>query len=204
MCISCSCGDYTHRHPHSASLVWRDITDAAADAGISPEDCARNISRGVDAMTGATSKEEAGAGSVLKAREEDRYLLMVAYSPNRMPLRGADHKIDVVTPSVLEKACWRYADNGLKVGMWHKPGGEHAARVVENYIYRNPVPWTTTDVDGNETVVKEGDWVVGLVLEPETWDLYKAGKIGGVSMQGDARRRRARAETLARIGASDG
>lgn len=203
MCISCGCNDYEHRHPHSHSLVWDDVREAAEDAGISPKACAWNILRGTNAMTDSAAKsEDAVTGSVLKSDDESRFLLMVAYSPNRMPLRGADKKIDVASPEVLEKACWRFADNGLKVGMWHQAGGEHAARVVENSVYRNPVPWVTKDAEGNELVVKEGDWIVGMILEPETWALYKAGRIGGVSPQGTAGRKKASAETLARIGAS--
>lgn len=138
-------------------------------------------------------------GTVLKAAEEDRFLLLVAYSPNRMPHRGADGAIDIVQPRVLEKACWRFMDNGAKVGLWHEPGHGDAARVVENYIYRNPVPWVMKSPAGVEEIVQEGDWVTGMILTRPTWKLYKANLIGGASPQGACSRVEPRPETLERV-----
>ncbi len=134
---------------------------------------------------------------LLKAEEESRFLLLVAYSPNKMPLRGADGFVDVARPEVLEKACWRFMDNGAQAGMWHKPGHENAARVVENYVYRNDVPWVIKCPDGTEQVVQKGDWIVGLILSPKSWKMFKAGLIGGGSLQGGAKRGIASEETLA-------
>lgn len=142
-------------------------------------------------------------GAVKMAAPEDRFLLLVAYSANKMPLRGADGYIDLCRPEVLEKACWKFADNGMKVGLWHQPGHEKAARVVENYIYRNDVPWVIKGPEGEPTgeTIYQGDWVTGFILSKGTWKLYKAGLIGGASPQGGAARRLASAETLARVGA---
>ena len=138
------------------------------------------------------------SATVLKANEENRFLLLVAYSPNKMPLRGADGFIDVVSPEVLEKACWRFMDNGAKMGMNHQPGGENSARVVENYIHRGP-DWVTKGPDGSEQVIKAGDWVVGVICDQHTWALYKSGLIGGASPQGGAGRKPASSETLAKF-----
>lgn len=134
---------------------------------------------------------------LLKSEEESRFLLLVAYSPNKMPLRGADGYIDVARPEVLEKACWRFMDNGAQAGMWHEAGHEKAARVVENYIFRSDVPWVVKCPDGSEQVVQKGDWVVGLILSPKAWRMFKAGLIGGGSLQGGAKRSPASQETLA-------
>jgi Putative phage serine protease XkdF len=142
---------------------------------------------------------DAYSGTVLKARAEDRFLLLVAYSANKMPFRGADGFVDLACPEVLEKACWRFMDNGAQVGLWHQEGHEKAARIVENYIYRNPVPWVLEAPNGTHQVIKEGDWVTGLILSKKTWKLYKAGLIGGASPQGGAARRYASPETLARV-----
>jgi hypothetical protein len=60
--------------------------------------------------------------------------------------------------------------------------------VVESYIYRNDQPWDL----GDGLVVRKGDWVVGAILSPEAWSLYKSGRISGWSPQGSARRHRAR------------
>ncbi|MDE2096465.1 MAG: hypothetical protein KGL39_04405 [Patescibacteria group bacterium] len=144
-------------------------------------------------------KRASYSGTVLKASKKERFLLMVAYSANKMPLRGADGYIDVAPPEVLEKACWRFADNGAKVGLWHKDGNENCARVVENYIYRNPIPWVMKCPDGSEQVIKEGDWVVGMKLDPPTWEMYEKGLIGGASPQGRCVRGPASEETLERF-----
>ena len=138
-------------------------------------------------------------GTVLKADDENRFLLLVAYSANKMPLRGADHHIDIARPEVLEKACWRFMDNGAKVGLWHEEGHEKSARIVENYIYRNPEPWVLKAPNGDEQVIKQGDWVVGVICDIPTWQLYKSGQIGGASPQGACRRRVADPELLERF-----
>lgn len=148
------------------------------------------------------AKSAAVEGTVLKARDEDRFLLMVAYSPNRMPLRGADGKTDLASPRVLEKACWHFMAKGAKTGMWHESGHESEAVCVENYVYRNPVSWAVKNGE-HETVIKEGDWIVGFVLSEPAWEMYKAGEIGGVSMQGAASRKKPSAETLARSRSSE-
>ena len=140
-------------------------------------------------------------GTVLKANEEDQVLLMVAYDPNTMPHRGMDGFIDVVSARAIEKACWKFSDNGAKVSLFHK-GMEHQCRTVENYIYRNPEPWVIKNKDGSEIVVKEGCWIVAIKCDDPTWLLYKAGLIGGASPEGRCQRIPPRKETLARIAAS--
>lgn len=198
MCITCGCGDYEHRHPHSHSLVWDDIERAAQDAGLSPKATAWNIVRGVNAMTEREETQKVSFSTVVKASDEDRFLLLVVYDPNRMPLRGADQRVDLASPRVLEKACWRFMENGARGGLNHEPGHPEAIRCVENYVYRNPVPWVTDHPDGSQTVVKAGTWLAGFILDEPTWADYKAGKYSGVSMQGDAARIPATAESLAR------
>jgi hypothetical protein len=171
---------------------------AAKDAGITPERAAENM---LSAAAHETSKgadvDHDYSGTVLKADEENRFVLMVAYSANKMPHRGADRKIDVASPDVLEKACWRFMDNGHQVGMWHERSG--GGRVVENSLYRNPIPWVQKCPDGSEQVIKEGDWIVGMILDEDAWGMFKAGLIGGASPQGTAGRKDASPETLARM-----
>jgi hypothetical protein len=133
------------------------------------------------------------------AQEEDRFVLMVGYSPNKMPLRGADGFIDLASPNVVEKACWKFMLNGAGGGLLHKAGGENDVKIVENYIYRNPVPWVLKANDGSEQVICQGDWVIGAILSPQTWEDFKKAKYRGGSIQGGARRKPASAETLARV-----
>jgi hypothetical protein len=207
MCISCSCGDHEHRHPGSHSLVWSDIRAAAEDAGISPKAVAWNIVRGTNAMSEQKAKKEAPsfeeflasvwAGAlgceVFKSSEERRYTLGVAYAANRAdPHRGADGFRDFAGPEVLEKAAWSFIRNGASIGLDHAGGTDGAGRVVESYLYRGP-DWP----QDNGYVVKAGDWLLGVVWEPEAWVTIKSGQRAGYSMQGGARRRQPAPETLA-------
>jgi hypothetical protein len=128
--------------------------------------------------------------------EEQRFLLGIAYQAGADPRiqKGADGGRDYFTAEELEKACHSYLLNGPRVGMFHVDGtdqGGGAAQVVESYIYRNDEPWDL----GDGLVVRKGDWVLGAVLSPKAWDLYKAGKLNGWSPQGSARRRRVRPVT---------
>ncbi len=185
MCASCGCEQYTERHPGSASIIWQDIVAAAKDAGITPDEAVSNMDQAARAM-------------VVKASPERRFLLMVVYSPHRMPFKGADKRTDLVSPEVLERAAWNYAAKGFGTGMWHEPGHEDEAVCVENTIWRAP-DWHLTDAAGNPQVVKAGDWLAGFILSPGAWRKYQEGLIGGVSMQGDARRKPASPEALARV-----
>lgn len=164
---------------------------------------ARKITSAADALLAELAKPQRPtpvttfSSSVVKAVDEKRFALFVAYSPNKLPARGADGKLDVASPEVLEEACWKFALNGLKVGVDHKPGGEDAARVVENFVWRG-APWHVVAPDGTEEVVSEGDWCVGLVFSPDAWEDFKAGRWGGVSLQGTAKRKAPTPETLKR------
>lgn len=164
---------------------------------------ARKVTSDVDGLLGVIASHEGGGtrradqATVLKASPEDRYLMCVVYSAHRLPKRGADGRVDVASPAVLEKACWKFAENGFRVGVGHQPGGEMAAQVVENWVHRGP-KWTLTAPDGTTQVVRKGDWLCGLILSPAAWADYKAGRFGGVSLQGRAGRRPPRPKTLAR------
>lgn len=192
MCLTCGCGDPLHRHPGAKSIIWADLQAAAVDAHIDPDKAAANLVAGVKHM------DKTLTGTVVKADDENRFLLLVAYSPNRMPHRGADRHIDVVSAPALEKACWRFMDNGHQAGLWHEAGHKHSARVVENYVYRGP-DWVLKSPAGTEEVIKAGDWLVGFILDPPTWGMYKSGLIAGASPQGDCHRIPARPETLAQL-----
>lgn len=201
MCVSCGCALPYDDHRDPRHITVEDLQAAADAADTTVGTVAHNIESYAMHHDDVATKSDGGTatGAVLKADPEQRFVLMVLYSPNRMPHRGADRKIDVVSPSVLEKACWRFTDNGLKVGLFHEAGHQGAARCVENYVYRNPVPWVIKSPDGNTQVIKEGDWIGGFILDPPTWDMYKSGLIGGASPQGTAGRKPASPETLARI-----
>src|SRR5579863_1973847 len=139
-----------------------------------------------------------GAGTVLKSVEEDRFVLMGIYSPNRMPRRGADTFVDLINPRLCEKACWRFMLNGAKVIFGHGTK-EVVAECVENGIYRNPIPWVIDLPNGQKEIIQQDDWVAGFILKPPTWAAFKSGQIGGASFEARALRDHATPESLERI-----
>jgi hypothetical protein len=136
--------------------------------------------------------------AVIKADQADRFLLMVSYSPTRMPKRGADGYTDLVSPKVLEETAWGWLGKGGKLGLFHEDGHEAAARCVESSIHRGP-DWVIKGPDGTPQTIREGDWLIGAILSPAAWRMYKQGLIAGASPQGRARRRPASRESLARL-----
>ena len=117
--------------------------------------------------------------------EPQRYVLGVAYQagPDPRISKGADGGRDYFTPEELEKAAWRFLQDGPAVGLFHADGTDGAGTVVESYIWRGP-DWDT----GHGVIVKSGDWLVGAILDERAWRLYQAGHITGWSPQGSARR----------------
>jgi hypothetical protein len=119
---------------------------------------------------------------------EQRYVLALAYQAgiDERIAKGVDGGRDYFEPEDLERAAWSYLAKGSpQVGIGHIDGTTGAATVVESYVYRGP-DWDL----GDGIVVRKGDWLVGMILEPKSWELAKAGKLAGVSPQGTARRRR--------------
>lgn len=124
---------------------------------------------------------------VVKGEPEDRYVLGIAHQAGPDPAikRGADGGRDFFSERELEKAARSFmADGGRQIGFMHQDGTVGKADVVESYIYRGP------DWDMNGTIVKRGDWLIATIVQDDTtWQLIKAGKITGFSIQGTAKRR---------------
>ena len=138
------------------------------------------------------------SGMVIKSNDEQRYVLMVAYPAMKKDTAvAADGHIDFGQPDVIEKACFSFMRKGCRLGMWHQDG-HNPGEVVENYIYRGPT-WITKGDDGTEQTIEPGDWLCGMILNPDAWAMYKAGKIGGASPQGRAKRQVPNADTLSRL-----
>jgi len=184
-------------HGDSRNITLTDLRSAAEAAGISVAQAANNITKAAASVTKMVQADAAGV--VLKAMEEKRYLLTVAYPAYRPDVAiAADGHIDVAPTDIVEKAAWSFMRKGCRVGMWHQDGNPDAAEVVETYIYRAD-PWVIKAADGTDQIVMPGDWLVGAILSPYTWSLYKSGRIGGVSPQGGAHRQAPSAETLERV-----
>jgi Putative phage serine protease XkdF len=138
------------------------------------------------------------AGTLIKAEEERRYTLVVAYPASKPDANiAADGFRDFAGHDAVEKAAWSYMLKSRQVGLWHQDDTEGAGNVVESYVYRGP-NWTIKSGDAEYTV-QAGDWLMGIQWSEDTWPLVKSGRIGGVSMQGSAIRRRPTAEALAAL-----
>lgn len=137
------------------------------------------------------------AVNVIKAQDERRYTLGLAYPAMRVDKNVAqDGHRDFVSAEALEKTAWEFLKSG-SVNMFHQSGTEDHAEIVESYIYRGPDWSFTSPVDGNEYVVKAGDWMLGAVWDDVGWQAVKAGLVNGWSPEGGARRVKPTPERLA-------
>jgi hypothetical protein len=147
----------------------------------------------------ATWDGESVRGIVVKSEDERRYTLNVAYPADKADTAvAADGHLDFASKSAVEDAAWGYMLNYRDVGLHHADGTGGAGQLVESYIYRGP-DWVIKAADGSEVVIKAGDWLMGTVWPPDTWEDWKAGKFGGMSPQGSARRRKPGAEAVAAL-----
>lgn len=146
---------------------------------------------------------------VLKADPARRYTLHVVYPADKADVaRALDGHRDFASKAVVEDAAWDYMRRFRDVGAFHTPeqaavaGGtlkqDGAAELVESYVYRGP-DWTLKAADGSEQLIKAGDWLAGFIWSPEDWQLVLDGKIGGVSVEGAARRRKPSPDAVAAL-----
>lgn len=187
ICCSCGCvingssGQPDDNHGDPRQITLSDIMAAAEANGIAPMDVVGMIGASLAAVI-------APDDDVAKSAPEQQFVLGVAYQagPDPKIAKGLDGARDYFTEAELEKAAWSFMLNGQQHGMFHLDGTTGAARPVENFIYRNPVPWIVAP----DLVVRKGDWCQGLLLDDKAWALHKAGKVNGLSPQGIARRRK--------------
>jgi len=158
------------------------LQDAADAAGISLVRAAANILQTVTGTLEDNQPEPPGP--------EQHFLLGVAYQPGRdnRIMKGRDGGRDYFTPAELEKAAWQFMLDGQQHGLFHLDGTEGVAQTVESGIYRNPIPWVVDD----DLIVRKGTWTVGVLVDDVGWQQHKQRRIGGMSPQGVAKRRRYR------------
>lgn len=138
---------------------------------------------------------ETVSGILAKADDERRYTLCVAYPADKADVAVAqDGHRDFASKAAIEEAAHNFLRKGGKIGLMHADGTDGAGETVESYIWPGD-DWAT----GTGYVVKQGDWLIGIRWSEEAWPLVKSGQIGGVSMQGSARRRKPTAEAIAAL-----
>jgi hypothetical protein len=184
VCCSCGCGLIHDDHGDSRNITIEDLRAAADAANESLACAAHNIESVVMHQFAAKGASGDVGCRVIKASDERRYTLGVAYPANRPDVgKAADGFRDFASAEVLEEAAWNFMRKGGRVGLNHADGTEGVGQVVESYIWRGP-DWPQGDY-----VVKSGDWLMGVVWEPTTWAAIKEAKFTGFSPQGAARRR---------------
>jgi hypothetical protein len=156
------------------------------------DDLARELS-----ITEALDETDADAAlTVVKSNDEHRYTLGIAYAANKVDAGVAkDGHRDFVGADALEQCAWNFMMKSREIGIFHSADEAAVGRgdVVESYI------WRGDDWEIGDTVVKAGDWLLGIQWDEPTWALVKSGAITGLSPQGRAARRTPDDETLAQV-----
>src|SRR6202000_2995583 len=113
----------------------------------------------------ATWDGESVAGVLVKASDERRYTLTVAYPADRADVAvAADGHRDFASKAAVEDAAWNYLRKGGKVGLHPGAATSAAGGVGESFIWPAD-DWST----GAGYVVKAGDWLVGIVWDEPSW-----------------------------------
>ena len=197
MCVTCGCGAVHDDHGNDANITIEDFGAAGAAVGIPIETVFANVAAAMPGMAAPQPDDDDDVDDddsediVLKAlalaESPQRFVLGVAYPADKLDGHG-----EFMTRKELELTAWDYARNHRRVGFFHANGTEGHADVVESYVYRGP-DWATADIDGGEQVIKAGDWVLGAILDEPGFALVTSRKADGWSVDGVAKKRRARA-----------
>lgn len=197
MCLDCGCRIPDTDHDDPAHITLNGLQAAADASGITAAQAAANIVMTLAYADDATMDEQAVKAEiagvhVLKASDERRYALGLAYPARVAPGLGADGYNDWISEAALEKAAWEWMANRREIGLFHKDGEmfDGHGTVVESYIWRGD-PWTVTSpVDGSTVTIHQGDWMLGVVFDEYAWGLVKDGIVNGWSPEGGAARRK--------------
>lgn len=152
----------------------------------------------LDKALDETDVDEA-ACSVFKSVDESRVTVGLAYPHNRPDIGiAADGFRDFAGRSAVEKACWSFTSKSRSIGLNHADGTAGHGEVVESAIHRGP-DWIIKGDDGNDKIIKDGDWVMAVRWDEPTWGLIKSKKLNGLSPQGRAKRATPQPEVLANL-----
>jgi len=155
------------------------ISEQQVQASIRPHRTGVSFRLNGKMLTEAVRKHTRTTVRVVKAADERRYVLGLAYGPNQL-----DGHHEFVDRQTVEDAAWNYlADGGRQIGLHHIDGTVGHARVVESYIYRGP-DWEVTDAQGNSQTIRSGDWLLGAIFDEPAWRLVKSGRVTGWSIDG--------------------
>lgn len=148
-----------------------------------------------ESKPGVLADAEAGSGHkvTLKAdRPEEQIVYGVVLDPNAI-----DAHDDWAPPLEIQRTAHGYLEKSRVVGLEHAKRVQ--ARVVESFVEQYPTeadykaaiemrPHKVTRRPFGGDHLMSGAWVIGVKLENEEWQEYKAGRITGFSMGGFSRK----------------
>jgi hypothetical protein len=191
VCCSCGCSTFASDHGDSRHITLTDLQSAATAGDLKLSKVAKNISDAVNAQASKsewTDDSQTAACSIFKSVEESRVTVGLAYPADRPDVsRAADGFRDFAGRSAVERACWTFTAKSRSIGLQHANGTEGHGEVVESGIHRGP-DWVIKGDDGQEKVIKDGDWVLAVRWDISTWSAIKSRKLNGFSPQGRAKR----------------
>jgi hypothetical protein len=141
---------------------------------------------GAAAIVGDEELRELGLGSRIVKADDWSTVYCVVAEPGWIEGQGVgdvtgDNDDDVwASADEIRKAAHQFMRNGALINHMHKnlePFGE----VVENFV-------APADIYVDGEVIKSGAWCIGICPSEEGRVLIENGELGGVSIQGDARR----------------
>lgn len=111
-------------------------------------------------------------GKIVIKSDEQRLVFAEVYAPNYVDTQG-----EVMTKGTIEKMAHKFLSSGRtnKIDCNHNYE-ETGSVVVESYIAKQ------NDPDG----FIEGAWVVGVKVDPKSWEAIKKGELNGFSFAGRA------------------
>lgn len=145
------------------------------------------------------TNDDMAACAVFKSVEESRVTVGLAYPADKKDVAvAADHHLDFAGKNAVERACWTFTAKSRLIGLQHQDGTEGHGTVVESGIHRGP-DWIIKGDDGQDKIIKDGDWVMAVQWDEPTWQLVKAKRLNGLSPQGRATRGTATPDRLAQL-----
>jgi hypothetical protein len=162
--------------------LLRDLSEGAADWLVWPKD-KRGGGKGHHIIDVTKTVRRALNYNVCKRAIDLQYTLGIVYPADRV---DGDKHGDFASAENVRKACWGFNRNRMAVGLMHQKGTEEHGTPVESYIYSGP-DWEIEKGD-KKTIVKSGDWLMGVLWDNDSWAAIKSGKLRGYSLQGWARR----------------
>ena len=203
MVCGCQPSDYGDCHGDIRKVTTLNITGSADATGLPLDQVAANLSAALAYMVAnpdPTTKSIHEHGehththddvvdcSIIKSTDESRVTVGLAYPHNKPDVSvAADGHIDYAGRTAVEKACWAFTSKSRSIGLHHKDGTEGHGEVVESGIHRGP-DWIIKGDNGQDTTIKDGDWVMAVRWDEPTWGLIKSKRLNGFSPQGRAKR----------------